>query len=284
MFMFILLLLTASNIILAQKCNTFTRQLTEIEKATIINAHNFYRNQMATQTNTVGPKFPFATNMLQFYWNDAIAAKAQDWANNCQNLHSSQEFRAQPDYFVGENIYFAWSSIDYPKLKFKDYVDMWFKEITLSSPDIINKYAFDSSTGHFTQIIWSTSNQLGCGVAQFTTGDGKFKNLFVCQYGPAGNILNYPIYAASEQQECDCPNDYTCSNSVYVGLCCKPTLCNSLYSTVDGQAGTNTPVTTTRKAASRIEGSTAINRDDQSSGSSFYSMSLLLLLVLISLF
>jgi hypothetical protein len=46
-------------------------------------------------------------------------------------------------------------------------------------------------TGHFTQVVWKKSTQLGCGAAEGTaTLDGTTFNAFyvVCHYNPAGNM------------------------------------------------------------------------------------------------
>jgi len=46
--------------------------------------------------------------------------------------------------------------------------------------------------GHFTQVVWKNSTELGCGAAQgVKTFQGNQYNAFyvVCQYGPAGNVI-----------------------------------------------------------------------------------------------
>lgn len=42
------------------------------------------------------------------------------------------------------------------------------------------------ATGHFTQLVWKATNQLGCGIAVTTTN----KVYGVCNYSPQGNIVN----------------------------------------------------------------------------------------------
>jgi hypothetical protein len=297
MLMIIFLLLSSTNIILSQTipCNKATRGMTEEEKAIVVNAHNVYRNQMATQTNTLGPLFPFATNMQQMYWNDAIAAKAQEWANACIYGHSSQTFRKQPEYDTGENIFTTWSTVDYPKLNFQYYTDVWFKEIALTTPDITDSYVFNSATGHFTQIIWATTNQIGCGFSQLRDADtGRYRNIIVCEYGPVGNILTRPIYAKSSVQECKCPTNYSCGNVTLKGLCCQTGLCGSLYSTVpatntpvSGGSTTSTSSSTTVVATKRL-GEVTVSADSETTGgngSRFYSFgSISLVLIVLSLF
>jgi hypothetical protein len=58
-------------------------------------------------------------------------------------------------------------------------VDLWYSEI--------NSYDFDAPSwnggvGHFTQVVWRNSKQVGCAVASCSGQD-----LWVCQYSPPGN-------------------------------------------------------------------------------------------------
>lgn len=59
----------------------------------------------------------------------------------------------------------------------------WYDEIVdydFQHPD------FSSSTGHFTQVVWKETEQLGVGIS--LTKDGKSVYV-VAQYFPPGNIL-----------------------------------------------------------------------------------------------
>jgi len=42
------------------------------------------------------------------------------------------------------------------------------------------------NTGHFTQVVWKGSQQLGCGVASCPAIPGG--TFYVCRYVPAGNV------------------------------------------------------------------------------------------------
>ncbi len=59
---------------------------------------------------------------------------------------------------------------------------MWYEEV--------NRYQFDNpiyskSTGHFTQLIWKTTTEVGCGFA--VTSDNKIFG--VSNYNPPGNYV-----------------------------------------------------------------------------------------------
>lgn len=57
-----------------------------------------------------------------------------------------------------------------------------------------NNPGYSSQTGHFTQIVWKGSNQLGC--AAVTCPDGKIFTGYgptlylVCEYAPPGNWVS----------------------------------------------------------------------------------------------
>ncbi|VDM82346.1 unnamed protein product [Strongylus vulgaris] len=71
--------------------------------------------------------------------------------------------------------------------------------------------------GHYTQMAWETSYKLGCGVVNCAS-----MTLVVCQYGPAGNYFNEPIYTIGDPctSNAGCPSGNTCS--VSEGLCVVP--------------------------------------------------------------
>lgn len=108
-------------------------------------------------------------------WNSSIAAFAQAWAQKLAN-ENKMYHRSRNSY--GENIYMT-SDSDVDGI---DPVQAWYDEIkdyNYSSP------GFSSATGHFTQVVWVDSTELGCGKA---ASDGG--TYVVCNYSPHGNITN----------------------------------------------------------------------------------------------
>lgn len=60
-------------------------------------------------------------------------------------------------------------------------VDLWYDEVSLydySDP------VFSSATGHFTQLVWVASTQIGFGA--YLTSSGEW--LVVAEFDPAGNV------------------------------------------------------------------------------------------------
>jgi hypothetical protein len=62
-------------------------------------------------------------------------------------------------------------------------VDSWYNEIHHYD---FNQPGFRPDTGHFTQVVWQSSQELGMGIAQ--AADGTWH--VVGNYRPHGNIVN----------------------------------------------------------------------------------------------
>lgn len=78
----------------------------------------------------------------------------------------------------GENL--AWASYDQSG---KDVADRWYDEVKQYN---FNRPGFSSGTGHFTAMVWKSTQKLGVGKA--TASDGS--SFVVARYFPAGNITN----------------------------------------------------------------------------------------------
>lgn len=108
-------------------------------------------------------------------WSAHLAQKAQDWADTCPSGHST----------YGENILFANFSKD-PE----DVVARWYREESVYD---YNNPGFSISTGHFTQVVWKNSSEIGCG---YKAGcSGSWSHIWICQYNPPGNV--YGQFAAN---------------------------------------------------------------------------------------
>lgn len=60
--------------------------------------------------------------------------------------------------------------------------------------ETICRYRNINRVGHYTQLVWAKTKELGCGLVKYRKSDGWNTCYLICNYGPAGNIFNYPIY------------------------------------------------------------------------------------------
>ena len=106
-------------------------------------------------------------------WSPAIAKVAQAWADQlkakgCVFGHSNNNK-------YGENL--AAGTIG--ALDPESTVAMWYDEIKLYK---FPNGGFSMKTGHFTQLVWTDTTQVGCGHVQCNGND-----IYVCNYNPPGN-------------------------------------------------------------------------------------------------
>lgn len=126
----------------------------------ILDQHNYYRQQQGV---------PYLT------WSDELATDAQLWANKLaaseQMMHSNMQW--------GENIYYS-AVFSNPK----DVVDTWASEQKYYNGEPISAQTVHLY-GHYTQIIWSSTTQIGCAYAVSVNGN----YYWVCEYSPPGNYI-----------------------------------------------------------------------------------------------
>lgn len=106
-------------------------------------------------------------------WNADVAKVAQNWADTI--ARSDQMKHRQPNKY-GENIF--WMSGG--QVTGEMVTNSWYNEIKDYN---YSRPGFSMKTGHFTQVVWKDSTQIGCGLAKSRRG-GTY---VVCNYNPPGN-------------------------------------------------------------------------------------------------
>ena len=148
-----------------------------------------------TARNAVG-----VTTPLQ--WSSQIAADAQRYANKLaksgiwgeHDPDNHTSFYANGPY--GENLFAAYNSSgampSYAKAS-----KAWIDEKSFYHYGKIG----DSSTcdtgklcGHYTQIIWKDTSEVGCGRSRYEVGEQKGWYVIVCKYKTPGNVIGYTPY------------------------------------------------------------------------------------------
>ncbi len=73
-----------------------------------------------------------------------------------------------------------------------------FDEVKMVPAKVVKKYSTNEATGHYTQMVWGQTRFVGCGHTTYKGGMGV-KKLIVCNYGPAGNVLDKQMYQQGKQ-------------------------------------------------------------------------------------
>ena len=132
-----------------------------------------FREGALQQHNLYRAKHGAPPLVLSAQLNDVAQHHAEQLARINQLVHSEQEH-------YGENLY---ASSDPTPPRPEAVVDSWYNEIQHYDFD---KPGFRPDTGHFTQVVWKSSHELGIGIAQ--AADGTW--YVVGNYRPPGNITN----------------------------------------------------------------------------------------------
>ncbi|XP_044597277.1 Golgi-associated plant pathogenesis-related protein 1-like isoform X3 [Cotesia glomerata] len=110
---------------------------------------------------------------------------AQTWANH---LAHTNTFYYRNDREVGQNLYCRPGGPVSGDVGGQDVSSYWYSAVKhynfFKEPDILHT---NVNTGHFTQLIWSTSQYFGVGKARSRSG----KIIVVATYKPIGNISGH---------------------------------------------------------------------------------------------
>ncbi|MCF6186802.1 MAG: CAP domain-containing protein [Desulfobulbaceae bacterium] len=141
-------------------------------------AHNTIRNQLG---------------IAPLVWSDTLAEYARDRAiklakKGCRMRHG-------PSGRYGENLYWAsavrWSNgkRQVQEINARHVADSWAQEGNDYNA-LSKKCRNGAICGHYTQMIWRDSKELGCGMA-VCTDKGQ---IWVCNYNPPGNFIGQAPY------------------------------------------------------------------------------------------
>lgn len=114
-------------------------------------------------------------------WSPQLANYAQEWA---EKLAREGKFEHRSNSPYGENL----ASATGQQLSPSRVVQMWADEVADYDYDS-NRCAPGKMCGHYTQIVWDNTQQVGCGMAR--SGN---REVWVCNYNPPGNYQGEKPY------------------------------------------------------------------------------------------
>jgi len=120
-------------------------------------------------------------------WSHQLAQEAQSWADRLAHddrmYHSDRETRRG----AGENLWTGTSGY----YSADDMVGAFISERKAYKPGTFPEVSTTGrweDVGHYTQVIWAGTQQVGCAVAH-----NKAHDFLVCRYWPAGNVMGHPV-------------------------------------------------------------------------------------------
>jgi hypothetical protein len=138
-------------------------------------AHNAARAAVMPAAN---PALP------QMSWSSTVAASAQAFVEACVFADTGPPYGSNA--FAGTGKYTP-----------AQVVEAWVSE-DANYDYATNTCASNQVCGHYTQVVWRDSTELGCGMANCTAnnpfgGSGPWQ-LWVCNYNPPGNYVGMKPY------------------------------------------------------------------------------------------
>jgi hypothetical protein len=114
-------------------------------------------------------------------WSAQLASDAQAWA---ETLARSGRFEhSQGNGDQGENLWMGTAGSYTAEEMVGGFVEE-VRHFRAGPFPHVSKTGSWQDVGHYTQLIWRDSRQVGCAVAR-----GKGHDILVCRYWPAGNVI-----------------------------------------------------------------------------------------------
>ena len=107
-------------------------------------------------------------------WSSQLESMARKWA---QTLLTTGTFRHSPPSEYGENLYEVRGDTSSPA----QVVGVWVAEAKDYNLET-NTCRAGAMCGHYTQVVWKGTRQVGCAVIR-----GNGREIWVCNYSPPGN-------------------------------------------------------------------------------------------------
>ncbi|KAF2134048.1 PR-1-like protein [Dothidotthia symphoricarpi CBS 119687] len=141
-----------------------------------------FRDAILNGTNTYRKQH----NATDLVWNDTLAEYANEWSQDCKFDHSNGPY--------GENLASGFPSAS-------EAIVGWGEERVNYD---FEKGDFSMDAGHFTQLVWKSTTQVGCSRTECNGGEDGGKGdapgwYVVCEYSPSGNVIGEFVENVQEQ-------------------------------------------------------------------------------------
>ena len=123
-------------------------------------------------------------------WSPTLAKYAQEWADE---IARSGNVRHQTPFRYGENLFNAHYSNR--EVAVIESAQSWYGEKQFYTPGTPFPADWGNfQAGHYTQMVWSGTNEIGAGKAVIQQGEFKGWLVVVCNYNPPGNMVGQKPY------------------------------------------------------------------------------------------
>lgn len=122
-------------------------------------------------------------------WSNELAARAQTWAYELAKKNAGDAWVMEHSQIrgIGENIAGGGVEQETPDQR---VLSAWGTDEKQNFDPNTRKCIGDKICGHYTQVVWRNTTQVGCAIA--VNPNGKY--VLVCNYSPPGNFNNQPAF------------------------------------------------------------------------------------------
>lgn len=138
----------------------------------LLAAHNLERDRMKVRHLT---------------WSQELARDAQDWAENLARKGRMEHTTQAQRKSAGENLWMGKAGYFGPRAMVETFLDERRHFRPGQFPNVSRTGRWQD-VGHYTQIIWANTREVGCAVAK-----GKRNDFLVCRYRPGGNWIGQKV-------------------------------------------------------------------------------------------
>src|SRR3954471_3929988 len=120
-------------------------------------------------------------------WDNQLGTSAAAYAAQMAYTGRFQHSVRAARRGIGENLWFG----THGAFRIEAMVSAWASEKRMFTPGIfpnVSRTGNWADVAHYTQIIWPTTQRIGCALASTARAD-----YLVCRYAPAGNINGRPV-------------------------------------------------------------------------------------------
>ncbi len=118
-------------------------------------------------------------------WNPQLAQQARAWA---QSLSARRMFHhSRNSGGAGESLWMGTSGAYSPEEMIEAFIEekRYFRPGRFPGVSRTGRW---SDVGHYTQLIWPATRELGCALVK-----GRSDDVLVCRYFPAGNVIGQRV-------------------------------------------------------------------------------------------
>jgi len=118
-------------------------------------------------------------------WSAKLASEAQAWADDLARTNRFEHSQQRND--AGENLWMGPAQRYSAEQMISGFTDEVRYFRAGQFPNVSNTGSWHD-VGHYTQLIWRGTQQVGCAVSR-----GQRNDVLVCRYFPAGNVIGQRV-------------------------------------------------------------------------------------------